>query len=169
MNIKAFPVASLCLALAAPTLAAPTSPSASGIIQKEGRLVFTDGSSFYDFEKNGTFRSGPTGLCGRTIDGRWKPKDSSSPDTFVVRGIWGWMNGVSAINDYREMTLSIYAMSLEPKKTGHEVWIPAASGAAEKMYRCRFVAQKSIKLPRSLEEQLHVRASAVSRPVVCGL
>jgi len=73
--------ACLCLALAASVHAAPLL-SADRIIATEGCLVFTDGSSFYDFEKDGTFYSGPSGLSGRTITGRWSRRES----TFTVRG-----------------------------------------------------------------------------------
>jgi len=57
----------------------------SRIIQREGRFVFTDGASFYGFEKDGTFRSWPTGLSGREITGRWTRTD----ETYTVTGHWG--------------------------------------------------------------------------------
>lgn len=75
-----------------------------GIIQKRGNFVFTDGSSFYFFDKNKNFESGPLGLSGRTISGKWKLKNEN---TFVIEGRWSWMNGVSAVDDFRTMTISI--------------------------------------------------------------
>ncbi len=67
-------------------------PKITDIIQKEGKFVFTDSSSTYQFYKNGVFILEPTGFSGRTIQGVWKTEDSN---LFVVTGKWGWMNGIS--------------------------------------------------------------------------
>jgi len=47
-------------------------PPASEIIQTEGQFVFTDGSSYYMFKKDGTFTSEPLGISGREITGTWE-------------------------------------------------------------------------------------------------
>ena len=135
---------------AVPALAA-LPPSASQIIQREGRLVFTDGSSFYDFEKNGTFHSGPMGMSGRTIEGHWKQQFSS----FVIQGTWGWVNGFSAINDQRQLTLAIYPQAVESKKRKSEgmIWMP--SSGPVKIYRCYFVVEELVKLPKPNKESSH--------------
>jgi len=77
------------------------------VINKEGSLTISDGSSTYTFRKDGSFISGPRGICGRTIDGKWRSSDSG---LFVVEGTWGWDNGLSEINDVRIMTLSIQSL-----------------------------------------------------------
>lgn len=55
----------------------------------QGRLVLSDGSSIYIFNKDKTFVSGPLGLSGQTIKGKWK----HDRDGFRITGTWGWMNG----------------------------------------------------------------------------
>ena len=72
------------------------------IIAEKGLFVFSDGSSFYAFKQGGSFESGPTGMCGRTIEGTWT-KDRNG--RYVVNGKWGWMNGISATNDFRIMSI----------------------------------------------------------------
>src|SRR5690242_4812813 len=78
-------------------------PEPSQIIEKEGRFVFIDGSSYYLFKKDGTFSSGPLGMSGRVITGTWKKQDN----LFVIQGQWSWVNGLSQENDYRKMVLYV--------------------------------------------------------------
>src|SRR5689334_2900227 len=84
-------------------VAARDYPEPIKIIQEEGEFVFEDGSSYYLFKKDGTFKSGPLGLSGREIEGTWKQRDA----LFVIEGRWGWMNGASLDNDYKRLTLYI--------------------------------------------------------------
>ena len=84
------------------------------IISEAGIFAYSDGSSYFAFRKDGQFESGPMGESGRTINGTWtKDRD----DRFVVKGKWGWMNGVSPTNDFRTMRLSISSYSPEPYST----------------------------------------------------
>ena len=89
--------------LKAKAVAATDYPEPIKIIQEEGEFVFVDGSSYYLFEQDGTFKSGPLGLSGREIEGTWKQKDA----LFVIEGHWGWINGASLDNDYRRLTLYV--------------------------------------------------------------
>ena len=57
----------LALLLALSNTLANEFPKPPEIIQNEGQFVFTDGSSFYLFKKDGTFTSEPLGLSGRVI------------------------------------------------------------------------------------------------------
>ena len=135
-------IACLYLVLASSVHAAPLL-SADKIIATEGCLVFTDGSSFYDFEKNGTFYSEPSGLSGRTITGHWTRQDS----TFTVQGTWGWVNGFSSINDFRRLTLTVYPIAAEPGKISRFLWLPPKSKTPRKIYRCYFIIEELVRVP----------------------
>ncbi len=152
--MKQAAAACLCLVFASAALAAPvppTLPSAYQIIQKEGRLAFTDGSSFYDFEKNGTFHSGPLGLSGRTIEGTWKLATANDfTGSFVIQGTWGWVNGASAISDRRTMTMAVYPRTGQPKgKEDRGILLSAGSAPKKvKLRSCYFVIKELIALPK---------------------
>src|SRR5688500_10700126 len=75
--------------------------SPARIIRAYGALVISDGASYYRFNRDSTFDSGPIGNSGRTTTGQWRQVD----DTFVIEGRWGWVNGVNAFDDYRRMTM----------------------------------------------------------------
>ena len=78
---------------------APKAPRAlEDIVETEGILAFTDGSSYYVFQKDGTFQSRPVGESGRTIAGRWKHLELTM---FEVTGTWSWVNGISGDEDRR--------------------------------------------------------------------
>ena len=140
--MKTIIAAFLCFALTASVQAAPLL-SVDKIIATEGCLVFTDGSSLYDFEKNGTFYSEPSGLSGRTITGRWTRQDN----TFTVQGTWGWMNGISKINDFRRLTLTVYPTAAEPGKVSRFLWLPPRAKTPRKIYRCYFVVEELVTVP----------------------
>ena len=135
--------------LAAPV--PPMSPSAYQIIQKEGRLVFTDGSSYYDFEKDGTFRSGPWEMSGRTIDGQWKRQNSTDDfSPLIVQGTWSWMNGLSQVNDKRQMIMEVYPKINQPKEREHATILPTIGNAPRraKLRSCYFVIDELVTLPK---------------------
>jgi len=72
------------------------------IITDTGYFVYTDGSSFFAFHRGGRFESGPMGMSGRTIEGTWTQDNDGR---YVVKGRWGWINGISVTNDYRTMSI----------------------------------------------------------------
>ncbi len=152
--MKLIAAACLYLAFGSAALAAPAPsvpPSAYQIIQKEGRLAFTDGSSYYDFERNGTFYSGPLGLSGRTIEGTWKlatVNDFAGP--LVIQGTWGWANGFSAVNDRREMTMAVYPRTGQPKRKEDEANLSPVGSAPRraKLRSCYFVIDELVALPK---------------------
>jgi hypothetical protein len=116
-------------------------PEPMKIIQQEGRFIFTDGSSYYLFKKDGTFKSGPLGLSGREIEGTWKLKDT----LFVIEGRWGWINGGSSKDDYRRLTL--YISTPEGIET---IRYPAAigSGVDVKVYKTYVEIEDLQKIPK---------------------
>ncbi len=132
-------------------LSAPSAPAVpikglvepSSIIQKEGRFVFSDGASFYDFEKGGAFHSWPAGLSGRAITGRWTRSD----ETYIVTGHWGWINGASALDDSRRMTLSLYAPTSHTLGWAGPFDVAAVRHRRSKIYEDYFVVEELIRLP----------------------
>jgi hypothetical protein len=83
------------------------------VIDAHGKCVFTDGSSIYQFHKDGNFILEPNDMFrGRTIHGKWKTEDGR---TFLIVGKWGLINGISGDNDYRRLTLSVTLQSDQPE------------------------------------------------------
>lgn len=82
------------------------------VIEIEGVLRFSDGSSIYSLHKDGRFELIPEGMSGRTISGTWKSDDG----LIRVEGVWSWMNGFSTPNDVRIMRLQVTPRS-EKEKT----------------------------------------------------
>jgi hypothetical protein len=89
--------------VAATTAASAQTRAALQVIREDGALVLMEGGSYYRFNRDSSFDSGPIGISGRTINGRWRGGD----DVFIVEGRWGWINGGSATDDYRRMTMRI--------------------------------------------------------------
>jgi len=83
------------------------------VINQEGQLVLSDGSSVFIFKKDRSFESGPHGLSGRTIKGTWKEHKSGG---YLVEGKWDWINGLSQPNDFRTMVLHIGWISDEAQE-----------------------------------------------------
>lgn len=116
-------------------------PEVYEIIQTEGQFIFTDGSSYYMFKKEGTFSSEPLGISGREINGRWELRDER---VFVIRGRWTWINGLSPRDDYRQMEIRIY----RPMSTDTVSQLSAVDGNLNaKVYKCYFVVDQLIKIP----------------------
>jgi hypothetical protein len=116
-------------------------PEPLEIIQKEGKFVFTDGSSYYLFKKDYTFESGPLGMSGREISGTWKAEDGF----FVVNGKWGWLNGGSQSDDYRKMVLYV----ARPDSVEKEDKSTFASGIlGMKVYKCYFEIEELRKISK---------------------
>ena len=77
------------------------------VLRVDGSLALTDGSSYFVFERDGSFHSFPCSLSGRTFQGTWTaPYDS--PCLFTVEAAASWVNGVSALNDYRKIVFVVY-------------------------------------------------------------
>lgn len=110
------------------------------IIDEEGRFVFTDGVSFFLFEKGGAFQSAPLGLSGRVITGRWEFKP---PRSFTIEGQWTWINGLSARDDFRKMTLIVSTpTSFEERQ---QISLVELIGPV-RIYKCYFTVDEMIKM-----------------------
>lgn len=116
-------------------------PEPLQIIENEGQFIFTDGSSYYSFKKDGTFISEPLGISGREITGTWELQDR----VFVIQGRWSWMNGLSPRDDYRRMKLAIY----RPVSTEIVESLSLVDGNVNvKIYKCYFVVEELQKIAR---------------------
>ena len=101
------------LAAASVAHAAAEMPKFNEIIASQGKCVFTDGSSTYQFHKDGSFILEPNDMfSGRTIRGKWNTEDGR---TLVIVGKWGLLNGISKDDDYRKLTLSVTLRSEQPE------------------------------------------------------
>lgn len=126
-----------------------TYPNALDIIKKEGQFVFTDGSSYYRFSSDGSFDSGPLSFSGRTINGKWK---IDGVYKFTIEGQWGWMNGMSSINDNRRLILTVQPdFILQPAPDKQTKNIILDSKAYPKIYRCYFAVEELVKLRSQIE------------------
>ena len=112
-------VISILLATIIPVIAADAFTLPDTIIENEGHLSISDGSSIYIFKKDGTFSLRPHGMSGRTIRGKWKKGDEDDR-SFIVEGRWTWINGISLDNDERIMKLWIYPLSGEKEAVGYD-------------------------------------------------
>jgi hypothetical protein len=139
------------------------------IIQREGQFVFTYGDSFFVFRKDNTFASVPVnGFNGQTISGRWR----RSARDWVVEGRWGFINGVSARDDFRRMVMGISRVEPTAETTPAQVlWMmpgPVSTGPA-RVYKVSFTIQELVKIgpPAGMEsstrgERLRVRQQDLS-------
>jgi hypothetical protein len=135
----------LFLVFSASAALAANFPEPLQIIQEEGQFVFTDGSSYYQFKKDGTFKSGPLGISGREISGTWKSPDPRFP-MFVIQGRWSWINGLSPRDDYRKLTLYIgHPVSVETVEQLSLV----GGGRNVKVYKCYFMVDELQKIPKA--------------------
>ena len=144
----------LLLLLSLSSTGATEFPKPMEIIQNEGQFVFTDGSSFYLFKKDGSFTSEPLGLSGRVITGTWTFQEDR---LFVIQGRWSWINGLSAEDDYREMKLAIYRPV--SSETVEQLSVVGATTKAT-IYRCYFVVEE---LQKTGNHKTHVSVYPVIR------
>ena len=121
----------LLLLVAASAVRAGTPRSIPLIIAEEGEFAFTDGSSVFRFEQDGSFRMEPVSLSGRAIEGTWT---SESPGLFLITGVWTWYNGISVPDDFRRMTMTVTLLPGEPD-TVRTLW----GGSESQLYPVYFV------------------------------
>jgi hypothetical protein len=94
---------------------APAPPRAvTEIIASDGAFSFSDGSSLYTFRQDHSFSLEPLGISGQTITGLWSVTDDG---LFLISGQWGWVNGVSPDDDYRELLLRVHCTGDKHKAT----------------------------------------------------
>ncbi len=123
------------------------------VLNSEGLLVVSDGSSIYRFNKDRTFYSHPIGMCGRAFRGTWSAKDNQ-PTKFTAIAEYYWQNGSSAVDDYREITFLIYPGQNRPSS-------PRRIGEAgyKQIFDCYFIIEelKKITKPENAQQPLSPR------------
>lgn len=80
---------------------------AADVLKSDGVLLICDGSSYYAFKADGTFRSFPRGMSGRVFDGTWKKTDEN-PLKLEVTAKMSWANGEQPQDDYRRIVFFVY-------------------------------------------------------------
>lgn len=63
------------------------------VIEEDGSITLSDGSSYYTFSRGGGFLSGPIGKTGRRLEGSWKADAVLEPGFFTVVASYEWMEG----------------------------------------------------------------------------
>ena len=71
----------------------------SAVLKQDGVLRISDGSSYYEFNTNGTFKSSPVDLSGRTFAGTWTSSTDMNYLYFTATAKMGWMNGTQPPQD----------------------------------------------------------------------
>jgi len=79
---------------------------AEDVLQSDGYLLISDGSSYYAFKGDGTFLSFAHGISGRTFAGTWI-KSQGDPLKLEVRAKMGWDNGFQP-GEYRRIVFFVY-------------------------------------------------------------
>ncbi len=128
------------LLCAAPLIATAEEDSFSPLkaIKQFGGISITDGSSFFTFSKDGSFRSGPLGISGREFEGHW----TADGPRLVVTAKLGWINGVSTGHDYRRIVFVIYSVRRRPPENK-----PSLGGAQPELFDCYFLIDELVSIP----------------------
>jgi len=106
-------------------------------IREKGSITLSDGSSFYTFRKDGSFDSGPLGISGRTITGKWHVSKDSPDRSFVVDGKWSWVNGMSRPDDFRQITFAIYPGTFRKASGDKERF-----AMSDEFFQCYFIVDE---------------------------
>jgi hypothetical protein len=117
------------------------------VLDSEGLLVVSDGSSIYRFNKDGTFLSHPSGMSGRAFRGTWTAKDRQ-PSKFTAIAELYWQNGFSAVDDYREITFLIYPGHVRPASQRS-----IGEAGYEHIFDCYFIIEELKKIPKPEKAQ----------------
>lgn len=130
------------LAFGIATVQAAEYAKAISIIEEEGQFLFTDGSSYYLFFKDGNFDSGPLTLSGRSIQGTWK---QSSDYQFLIEGKWSWLNGAHSPNDKRRLVINIQPPFVYQPDESRNTFIPRHMTKPPRIYKCYFTIEELVK------------------------
>jgi hypothetical protein len=86
----------------------------SAVFKQDGILRISDGSSYYEFKTNGTFRSIPVGMSGRTFTGTWTSSADPNYLHFTVTAKMGWMNGIEPPQDDWRIVFAVSSGTRHP-------------------------------------------------------
>ena len=120
--------------------AAPdASISAPQAIEQFGRVSISDGTSYFTFAKDGSFDSGPLGLSGRTLRGRWT---TGVDGRIVVTARLGLKNGISSGDQYRRIVFFIWHV---PQRTRE---LPTTSEPFASPFDSHFLIEEMLQIPK---------------------
>ncbi len=128
-------------------LAETESKSALEILKRDGELVLSDGSSYFVFAQDGTFRSFPAGISGRMLTGNWTSKEQN-PVFFTATARVSWANGTQPRDDYRRIVFVVYDGYSAPRKPDSLPGVPNFGGLVKNVYRGYFLIDEFIKIPK---------------------
>jgi hypothetical protein len=114
--------------------------SAAKVMEKYGSFAISDGSSWYSFSKDGTFKSGPMGMSGRTLEGNWT---AAGDDTFSIVAKYGWMNGLNFPGDYRRI---VFRISFLEKRPAKGEWL--RFGSSPEIFDAYWHIDEFVKVPK---------------------
>ena len=116
-------------------------------IAADGSITLTDKSSYFTFSKDGSFRSAPLNLSGRSFAGRWELTSNFAFAVITVRARIGWMNGASPTNEYRRLVFWVYPGRKQPFKNPYAITQP------KEEFLAYFLIDECVKIPKSEVEQ----------------
>jgi hypothetical protein len=136
------------LMLAVNVVAADTAyKSPLELIKRDGELALFDGSSYFVFSQDGTFRSFPAGVSGRKLTGTWTSKEQN-PVFFTATARVSWANGIQPRDDYRRIVFVVYDGSSEPRAPDSSPGLPAFRGLIKDVYRGYFLIDEFVKISK---------------------
>lgn len=111
------------------------------ILNAKGTLALSDGSSYYVFSRDGTFRSFPRGMSGRLLHGAFKT-EGSDVVRFTVMAIQSWRNGLSSLNDRRKIIFVVYPGQNKANKQASD-----EQPAPKQVWNGYYIIEELVKLP----------------------
>ena len=136
------------LALVAANYGADQTISPLDGIRENKSITISDGSSFYTFRDDHSFQSGPLQMGGRTITGRWRVSNEHADGRFIVEGTWSWINGLSSLDDFREIQFDVRPGTFR-KTTDTEKRFTLSP----EIFECYFLIDKLTRISRLPAEQ----------------
>jgi hypothetical protein len=111
----------------------------SDVLKQDGILRISDGSSYWEFNTNGTFRSFPVGVSGRVFfAGTWTSSADPNVLRFTVTAKRGWMNGGGIPqDDWRRIVIIV--------TQGHRL---AAKSPFLATFDCYWIIDELEKIPK---------------------
>jgi hypothetical protein len=109
------------------------------VMEKHGSFAISDGASWYSFSKDGSFKSGPMGMSGRTFEGKWTLSDEMM---FTVIAKVGWYNGGVPRDDYRRIVFRISRPAKRPEMAAVRM------GGAPDLFDANWYIEEMVKVPK---------------------
>jgi hypothetical protein len=112
----------------------------SVVLKEDGVLRITDGSTYYEFRTNGTFKSFPVGISGRCFTGKWTSSASPSLLHLTVIAEIGWINGIQPPPSDWKIVFTVYPGVRHPADRFHRA-----------TFDCYWIIDMLVKIPTNEE------------------